>query len=474
VAAGLNSVGIITGGGIGRVVAHWMLNGRPDVDVTGINIDRFHPYQCNPEYRRQRALESLGLVYACHYPDRSPKTARGARVSPFHQRLADQGAHFRDVSGWESPGWYAPAGQEPVADRLTWGRANWFPWWEAEHQACREGVIAMDMSFMGKFLVQGSDAGAFLNYLSANEVDGEPGRITYTQWLNEDGRLEADLTVIKFSGEKFMVVTSDVAHRHTETWMKRHISEGQNVFVTDVTSSYGQLNIQGPKSRELLQSITHADLSNEAFPFRAVREIDIGLARVICVRITYAGELGYELNIPSEQAVHVYDRIVEAGKKFGLRHAGLKALSSLRLEKGYRDYGHDIDNMDDPYSTGLGFAVRLDKEGDFIGKQACIARKAEGRFTHRLVQILLKDPEPLMFHAEIVLRNGVPVGDVRAASYGFTLGGAVGLAMIKGDPVVDAEYLREGKWEVSIAERIYPAEVSLKPMYDPAMERVKA
>ena len=474
VAAGLNSVGIITGGGIGRVVAHWMLNGRPDVDVTGINIDRFHPYQCNPEYRRQRALESLGLVYACHYPDRSPKTARGARVSPFHQRLADQGAHFRDVSGWESPGWYAPAGQEPVADRLTWGRANWFPWWEAEHQACREGVIAMDMSFMGKFLVQGSDAGAFLNYLSANEVDGEPGRITYTQWLNEDGRLEADLTVIKFSAEKFMVVTSDVAHRHTETWMKRHISEGQNVFVTDVTSSYGQLNIQGPKSRELLQSITHADLSNEAFPFRAVREIDIGLARVICVRITYAGELGYELNIPSEQAVHVYDRIVEAGKKFGLRHAGLKALSSLRLEKGYRDYGHDIDNMDDPYSTGLGFAVRLDKEGDFIGKQACIARKAEGRFTHRLVQILLKDPEPLMFHAEIVLRNGVPVGDVRAASYGFTLGGAVGLAMIKGDPVVDAEYLREGKWEVSIAERIYPAEVSLKPMYDPAMERVKA
>jgi glycine/D-amino acid oxidase-like deaminating enzyme len=272
VAAGLNSVGIITGGGIGRVVAHWMLNGRPDVDVTGINIDRFHPYQCNPEYRRQRALESLGLVYACHYPDRSPKTARGARVSPFHQRLADQGAHFRDVSGWESPGWYAPAGHEPVADRLTWGRPNWFPWWEAEHKACREGVIAMDMSFMGKFLVQGSDAGALLNYLSANDVDGEPGQITYTQWLNEDGRLEADLTVIKFNDEKFMVVTSDIAHRHTETWMKRHISKGQNVFVTDVTSSYGQLNIQGPQSRELLQSITHADLSNEAFPFRAVRE----------------------------------------------------------------------------------------------------------------------------------------------------------------------------------------------------------
>jgi len=473
VAAGLNSVGIITGGGYGRVVAHWIVNGRPDVDVTGINIDRFHRYQCNPEYRRQRALESLGLVYACHYPDRSPKTARGARKSPFHDRLAAQGAHFRDVSGWESPGWYAPEGHDPVADRLTWGRPNWFPWWAAEHQACREGVIAMDMSFMGKFLVQGRDAGAFLNYISANDVDGDSERITYTQWLNEDGRLEADLTVIKLEDEKFMVVTSDIAHRHTETWMKRHIADDQHVFVTDVTSGYGQLNIQGPKSRELLQSITSADLSNEAFPFRTAREIDIGLARVLCVRITYVGELGYELNIPSEQAGHVYDRIVEAGKPFGLRHAGLKALASLRLEKGYRDYGHDIDNMDDPYSTGLGFAVRLDKEGDFIGKRACIERKANKTFTHRLVQIILKDPEPLMFHQEIVIRNGVVVGSVRAASYGHTLGGAVGLAEVTGDPV-DAAWLEEGEWEVEIAGKRYPAEVSLKPMYDPGMARIKA
>ncbi|MCW8845451.1 MAG: aminomethyltransferase family protein, partial [Gammaproteobacteria bacterium] len=311
------------------------------------------------------------------------------------------------------------------------------------------------------------------NYISANEVDGEPEKITYTQWLNEDGRLEADLTVIKLEDEKFMVVTSDIAHRHTETWMKRHIADDQHVFVTDVTSGYGQLNIQGPKSRELLQSLTSADLSNEAFPFRTAREIDIGLARVLCVRITYVGELGYELNIPSEQAGHVYDRIVEAGKKFGLKHAGLKALASLRLEKAYRDYGHDIDNMDDPYSTGLGFAVRLDKESDFIGKQACIERKAHQVFTERLVQIFLKDPEPLMFHQEIVVRNGVAVGNVRAASYGHTLGGAVGLAMITGDPV-DAAYLEEGAWEVEIAGKRYPAEVSLKPMYDPGMSRIKA
>ena len=270
-----------------------------------------------------------------------------------------------------------------------------------------------------------------------------------------------------------MVVTSDIAHRHTETWMKRHIAADQNVSVTDVTSGYGQLNVQGPKSRELLQSLTSADLSNEAFPFRTVREIDIGLARVICVRITYAGELGYELNIPSEQAVHVYDRIIEAGKAFGLRHAGLRALGSLRLEKGYRDWGHDIDNTDDPFSTGLGFAVRLDKENDFIGKQASIARKAAGSFPSRLVQILLKDPEPLMFHSEVVLRNGMPVGDVRAASYGHTLGGAVGLAMVEGDPV-DEAYLEQGAWEVDIAGKIFPAEVSLQPMYDPGMKKVRA
>ena len=472
VAAGLNSVGIITAGGLGRVLAHWMLNGTADVDITGINIDRFQAYQCNPEYRRQRALESLGLVYQCHYPTRLMQSARGARKSPFHDRLAQQGAFFRDVSGWESPDWYAPDGHEPKAGKLSWGRQNWFPWWQAEHQACREGVIAMDMSFMGKFLVQGRDAGEFLNYISANDVDGKAGVITYTQWLNHTGKLEADLTVTKFDDQKFMVVASDTAHRHVETWLNRNIRHDQHVFVTDVTSGYGQLNIQGPKSRELLQSVTSTDLSNEAFPFRAVKEIDIGLARVICVRITYVGELGYELNIPSEQATHVYDLIVAAGKNFGLRHAGLKALASLRLEKGYRDYGHDIDNTDDPFEVGLGFAVNLDKDCDFIGKTQCQKKKATAPYSKRLVQVLLKDPQAQMYHAEVVLRNGNPVGEIRAASYGHSLGGAVGLAMVEGDPV-DINYINSGLWEIDIAGVLYAAEVSLKPLYDPRMERIR-
>ena len=472
VAAGLNSVGILTGGGLGRVMAHWIINGRPDVDITGFNIDRLHTYQANPEYRRTRTVESLGMVYQCHYPTRSMETARGAKRSPVHDRLAARGAYFKDVSGWEGPDWYAPPGVKPEVERLSWGRQNWFPYWEAEHRATREGVILMDMSFMSKFRVEGRDAGRLLNFISANEVDAAPGVITYTQWLNEGGKIEADLTVTKLDDERYWVVATDTAHRHVETWMRRHMAEA-HAFVTDVTSGYAQINIQGPRSRELLQSVTTADLSNDAFPFRAARDIDMGYARALCVRITYLGELGYELYIPAEQASYVYDRLTAAGESVGLRHAGLKALGSLRMEKGYRDYGHDIDNTDSVLEAGLGFAVDLKKPGGFVGRDAVLAKKTEGPLTRRIVQVLVKDPEPMMFHAEVVRRSGKAVGYIRAASYGFTVGGAVGLAMVEaGEPVTQA-YLDAGAWEVEIAGKKYPAVASLKPLYDPENKRVK-
>jgi 4-methylaminobutanoate oxidase (formaldehyde-forming) len=473
VAAGLNSIGILTGGGLGRIMAHWIIHGRPDVDVTGMNIDRLHIYQSNPEYRRERTVESLGMVYQCHYPTRSMLTARGAKRSPLHDRLAARGAYFRDVSGWEGADWYAGEGVDPDPGPLSWGRQDWFPYWEAEHRAAREGVILMDMSFMSKFSVQGRDAGRALNHISANDVDGAAGVVTYTQWLNEQGTLEADLTVTKLDEERYMVVVTDTAHRHAEAWMRRHIPGDAHAFVTDVTSGFAQINIQGPRSRELVQSLTTADLRNEAFPFRTAREIDIGYARLLCLRITYLGELGYELYVPAEQATHVYERIVEAGPSFGLRHAGLKALASLRLEKGYRDYGHDIDNTDDPYEAGLGFFVSVDKPGGFIGREALLKRKEAGPPTRRIVHVLVKDPEPLLFHAEIVHRNGKPVGDVRAGSYGHTLGGSVGLAMIEAGEPVDAAYVQGGTWEVDIAGRLYPADVSLRPLYDPRSERVR-
>jgi glycine cleavage system aminomethyltransferase T/glycine/D-amino acid oxidase-like deaminating enzyme len=476
VAAGLNSIGILTGGGIGRAMAQWIIDGRPDIDITGINIDRLHRYQSNPEYRANRTVESLGMVYACHYPGKSMQTARMAKLSPIHHKLAERNAYFKDVSGFEGADWYAPAGVEPKIEKLSWQRQNWFGYWEAEHRAAREGVILMDMSFMSKFLVQGRDAGAELDRLSAGAVNGDTGRITYTQWLNDKGKLEADLTVTKLAEDKFWVVASDTAHRHVETWMKRHFEEsGAHAFVTDVTSGYAQINIQGPRSRELLQLVTNEDMSNEAFAFRDAKEIDLGYARALCIRITYLGELGYELYIPTDQAVHAYDRLVAAGEQVGLVHAGLKALASLRMEKGYRDYGHDIDNTDTVLEAGLGFAVAWDKPGGFIGRDAALAQKQAGPLAKKLLQILVLDPEALLFHGEVVRRDGEMVGYIRAASYGHTLGGSVGLAMIEtgGEPL-DQAWIDAGDWTIEVSDRHYPAKASLRPLFDPKNEKIKA
>ncbi|MFZ9886910.1 MAG: GcvT family protein [Myxococcota bacterium] len=473
IAAGLNSIGILTGGGIGRVMAHWMLSGYPDVDVTGYQLDRFEPYQMNPQYRSTRAVESLGLVYQCHYPWRETASARGNRRSPLHNKLVEQGAHFRDVSGWEAADWFAGEGATPVPGPLGWGRPPWFSHWQKEHQAAREGVIVMDMSFMTKIHVEGAGAGRALDWLCTQRVDGDTGKITYTQWLNERGTLEADVTVTKLAEDRFMVTASDNARRHVLSWWRRHKPRDAAAVAVDVTSGYAQLNVQGPLSRSLLQQLTSVDVSHEAFPFRAVREVDIGYARVLVARITYLGELGYELYIPTEQAVHVYERIMDAGRKLGIVHAGLKALSSLRLEKAYRDYGHDIDNTDTPLEVGFGSFLALRKEGGFLGREAVLQQRARGLPHRQLLQILLEDSEPLLFHAEVVHRNGVAVGYIRSASYGFTLGGAVGLAMLEADQPLDEEWIEKGTFEVDVGGRRVPARVSRRPLYDPDNLRIR-
>lgn len=473
VAAGLNSLGILSAGGLGRIMAHWILNGSSDVDVTGFNVDRFHKYQNNPQFRRDRAFESLGNVYKCHYPTKTVQTARGVKRSAIHDRLAAAGACFTEVSGWESPSWFAPAGEKAEVGKLSFGRMHWWPYWAAEHKACREAVVLMDMSIMSKFLVQGKDAGKVLDYISANEVNGAAGMITYTQWLNEQGLLEADLTVVKMEDDKFMVVVTDTMHNHALSWMRRHITHKDHAWVTDVTSATTQINIQGPNSRNLMQALTSVDMGNDAFPFRTAREIDIGYARVLCVRITYAGELGYELYIPCEQAVHVYDLLVAEGPKHQLAHAGLSSLGSLRLEKGYRDYGHDIDNTDNPFETGLGFAVALDKPDGFIGSTAAALQKSAAPYRRKMVQVLVLDPEPLLWHAEVIYRNNKAVGYVRAGSYGHTMGGGVGLAMLEADEAVTSDYLSQETWEIDIAGVRYPCRCSLSPLYDPKMERIK-
>lgn len=481
VAAGMNSVGILSAGGLGRVLAHWITTGRPDVDVTGFDVDRFRPWQADDTYRAARTTEILGTVYAAHTPGKQLHSARGMLLSPVHQRLLDQGGYLREVSGWEGADWFAGPGSTPSAEP-TWGRAPWFEHWEAEHRAVREGVGLMDMSFMAKLRVRGADAGAVLDRVSAGAVNGSPETITYTQWLDEDGRIEADLTVTKLSDDDFLVVASDTAHGHALAWLGRHLDAhepGADVDVEDVTADSAQLNLQGPRSREVLAALTSTDLSTDMFPFRTARWIDLAGERVLCTRITYLGELGYELYVPAASGLKVYDALQAAGASYDLRPVGLKALSSLRMEKAYRDFGHDIDNTDCPWEVGLGFALALDKPGGFVGRDAVLARKAvnaeRGGMARRLVQLRVLDPEPLLFHAEVVHRDGVPVGYVRAASYGWTLGSAVGLAFVSGggSPVTE-EWLGSGSWEVDVAGRRWPVEVSLRPMYDPTSARVRA
>ncbi len=476
VAAGMNSVGVLSAGGLGRVLAHWITTGRPDVDVTGFNVDRFRPWQADDAYRAARTTEILGTVYAAHTPGTQLRSARNTLLSPVHQRLVDQGGYLREVSGWEGADWFAGPGVTPVAEP-TWGLAPWFAQWEAEHRTVREAVGLMDMSFMAKLRVRGPDAGALLDRVSAGAVDGKPETITYTQWLDEDGRIESDLTVTKLSDEDFLVVASDTAHGHTLAWLARH-GRDDDCTVTDVTSDFAQLNLQGPRSREVLASLTDSDLSTEAFGFRTARWIEVAGVEVLCVRITYLGELGYELYVPAARALAVYDALQASGSPFGLRPVGLKALASLRMEKGYRDFGHDIDNTDCPLEAGLGFALALDKPGGFVGRDAVLARKAAnqeaGGMAQRIVQVRVLDPGPLLFHAEVLRRDGRPVGYLRSASYGWTVGGAVGLAMVSGEGApVTTEWITAGAWDVEIAGVRHPVEVSLRPLYDPTSARVK-
>ena len=413
-------------------------------------------------------------MYKIHFPNDSFETARNVKRHVLNDRLTGAGAFFVQSAGWEIADWYAPPGREARVEAYSWKRQNWFPWAAEEHRACREDVILMDMSFMSKFLVQGRDALAALDWLSCNEVDVPVGRIVYTQWTNAAGGIEADLTITRTSEDQFLVVCSDTVHRHVETWMRRHFPEDAHVTITDVTSGFAMLTIQGPRSRALLGELTTASLSNEDFPYLTSQEIDLGYARVRATRVTYLGELGWELYIPTEHTLDVYDRLVAAGAGHGLKHAGLQALGSLRLEKAYRDFGHDIGNLDTPLEAGLGFAVKLDKPGGFIGRDALAVQKKAGIPSRRLVQFLLNDPEPLVYHGEVIWWNGVSVGSIRAGAFGHTLGASVGLGYVEADGPVTRDLIASGDWEIEIAGQRHAARASLQALYDPKGERIRA
>ncbi len=474
VAAGLNSLGILYGPGIGKTLAHWIVDGRCPVDHTEFNVNRFADGTHNtPAFRRARTPELLAKSFGPHFPNDSFKTARGLKRSVLHDRLKAAGAYFSESHGWELADWFAPEPGQARVESYSWGRQNWFDWHAAEHRAAREDVIVMDMSSMAKFLVQGRDACALLNRVSCNQVDVEPGRVVYTAWTNEAGGFEADLTVTRLAEDRFIVVVGENSHGHTETWMRRNIGPNEFVTITDITPGTTQINVHGPKARELMFRVSAADLSNEGFPFMSARTIDVGFFEVLALRVTYIGELGWELHVPALHAVQVYDLLMEAGRDLGVRNAGMQTLSSLRLEKAYRDFGVDVDNTDNPIEAGLGFAVKLDKQGGFIGRDALATIKEFGTPQRRMLQFLLSDPEPLMHGNEIIHLNGKPVGYIQVGAYGHTLGGATGIGFAELDQPLTAEIVNGGGWTIEISDRTHAATASLKPMLDPKMERVK-
>lgn len=472
VAAGFNSLGILLGGGVGRVMAQWIVDGYPPVDISEIDVARMAPFQNNRAYLRDRTVELLGWQYM-DWPNLQPETARGARRSPVHDRLAAAGACFGSSVGWEYPDWFAPKGIKPEAAH-TWGRPKWFQYVADEHTAARERVVLMDLTHMSKFLVQGRDAESVLNRICANNIARPVGSIVYTQWLNERGTIEADLTATRLEDDCFLVVVVDALHVKAARWLQRHTPADAHAFVTDVTSAYSILNLQGPQSRRLLSSVTTADVSNQAFPYLTMQEVDIGYALVKALRLTYVGELGWELYVPTEFSLHVFDLITEAGKDVGLEHAGFQALDTLRLEKAYRDYGHDMDNTDTPLEMGLAFAVDFDKPGGFIGREALLQQKTSGVLTSRLVQFLLDDPDPLLYGGEPVYRDGQRVGYVRTGGYGHTLGASVGLGAVQNSTGASAAFINAGSYQLEIAGERYSARSSLRPFYDPENRRARS
>ena len=470
-ATGLNSTGIAASAGVGKAMAEWIVEGEPTMDLWEVDVRRFHEYQNNRRYLHDRTVESVGLLYGMHWPHRQPETARDARRSPLHDRLASKGAAFGVVAGWERPNWYAPEGVAPEYE-YSYGRQNWFLFSAEEHKAVREAVGLFDQTSFAKFLLQGRDAERVLQRLCANDVAVPPGRTVYTAMLNDRGGIEADLTVTRLAEDRYMIVTSGSTAVRDSGWIEGHIGE-THAFLTDVTSGYAVLGVMGPRSRELLSSLTDADMSGEGFPFLASREIEIGYAVVRASRITYVGELGCELYIPTEFATHVYDAVVAQGRELGLRHAGFHAMDSLRSEKAYRAWGLDIIDMDTPLEAGLGFAVALDKEAEFIGKEALL-RQRENGLTKRLVVFTVDDPEPLLLGDEPIYRDGELVGRTTSGAYGHTLGRSVGMGYVEGRDGVDAAYIRSGSYEIEIAAERFPATAHLRPPYDPKSERVRA
>jgi 4-methylaminobutanoate oxidase (formaldehyde-forming) len=471
VAAGFNSIGIASAPGVGRALAEWIVGGAPPMDLWDVDIRRFEPFQATAQYLRERVVEAMGLLYAMHWPYRQPATARGARRLPHHDRLAARGACFGVVAGWERPLFYAPPGTAPDYG-YTYGPQTWWPYAAEEARATQEGVALYDLSTFGKFLLEGPDAAAVLQHLCANDVAREVGRVVYTQMLTPKGGIAFDGTVVRLAEDRFLISGSSFSRTHDYHHLRRHIPPGTRVHLSDVTNTHVVLGLMGPRSRELLGRVSGADLSNAAFPFSASRDIEVGYAPVRAQRISYVGELGWELWVPVEFAVHVYDRLVAAGESMGLRHAGLHCMDALRLEKGYKLWGHDMSIDETPLEVGLRFAVAFDKGSDFLGRAALLRQQAEG-LRKQLLIFTIDDGAPLLLHAEPIYRDGVLVGRTTSGGMGFRIGRAIAMGLVHNDAGITRAWIRAGTWAIEVAGERYPATIHLTPPYDPQGERMR-
>ena len=469
VAAGFNSIGIQSAGGAGMALAQWMETGEKPFDLGDVDIARAQPFQRNRRYLATRATESLGLLYADHFPYRQKETARGIRRTPFHAQLDAQGAVFGELAGWERANWYAEPGQAREYD-YSWGPQNWFANTKAEVAAIRTGVAMYDMSSFGKIRVEGPDACAFLNKVCGAEMDVAEGRIAYTQFLNDTGGIEADVTVTRLTDTAYLVVTPAATRRADQAWLARHLGDAR-VVLTDVTAGEGVLAVMGPRARDLMALVSPDNFGNDAFPFGTAREIELGLGLARAHRVSYVGELGWELYVGADMAGHAFEVLHEAGAGIGLKLAGMHAMDSARIEKAFRHFGHDITCEDHVLEAGLGFAVKTDKPA-FIGREAVLRKREEG-LTKRLVQFRLSEPDAMLYHNEPILRDGRIVGHLTSGAYGHHLGGAIGLGYVPCKGESPAEMLG-GAYQIDVAGRKVAADASLKPMYDPTGARTKA
>ena len=468
VAAGFNSIGIQSAGGAGMALAAWMDTGEKPFDLGDVDISRMQPFQGNKRYLEARSKETLGLLYADHFPFRQKATARGVRRTPFHQHLLDQGAVMGEIAGWERANWFANEGQKPEYE-YSWKRQNFFDNVAAEHNAVRNNVGMYDMTSFGKLRVEGRDAMVFMNYIGGGDYDVPVGKIVYTQFLNSKAGIEADVTVTRIEENCYLVVTPAATRLADQTWMRRNQGDF-NVVITDVTAGEGVLAVMGPNARKLLQAVSPNDFSNAVNPFGTAQEIELGMGLARVHRVTYVGELGWEIYMPSDMAGHMFETLHDAGQDMGLKLCGMHMMDTCRIEKGFRHFGHDITSEDHVLEAGLGFAVKTDKP-NFIGRDAVLAKRETG-LEQRLVQFKLTDAEPLLYHNEPILRNGENVGYLSSGGYGHHVGAAIGMGYVpcKGESVAE---LLASSFEIDVMGTRVKAEAKLKPFYDPKSERVK-